>query len=244
TLLYFLIFNYNTVFFAQTTSIPDSNFEQALIDLGIDSDGIINGQVLTSDIENVISLNLDHRGIEDLTGLEDFAALKILDATGNQLTALDISNNLELKELYCSSDSAGFNMAITSLDLTNNINLEVLYGQNLVFLETLSAKNGNNAILNITLPCEFEGIPCELTELDCVMVDDEEAATNGEPPYDNWYIAADFVYSEDCILSTSTQNGSGFYIHPNPAKNELFLSWKDNAGKINVKVLNLEGKLL
>ncbi|MGB5323564.1 hypothetical protein [Lutimonas sp.] len=27
---------------AQTTSIPDNNFEQALIDLGIDSDGEIN----------------------------------------------------------------------------------------------------------------------------------------------------------------------------------------------------------
>lgn len=33
--------------YTQTTAIPDQNFEQALIDLGIDSDATINGQVLT-----------------------------------------------------------------------------------------------------------------------------------------------------------------------------------------------------
>ena len=41
---------------SQITLIPDADFEQALIDLGIDSDGMINGQVFTSDIENIISL--------------------------------------------------------------------------------------------------------------------------------------------------------------------------------------------
>lgn len=44
--------------YAQITEIPDQYFEQALIDKGIDSDGIINGQVLTSDINTVTELIL------------------------------------------------------------------------------------------------------------------------------------------------------------------------------------------
>ena len=32
------------------TYVPDDNFEQALIDSGIDTDGMINDQVLTTDV--------------------------------------------------------------------------------------------------------------------------------------------------------------------------------------------------
>jgi hypothetical protein len=49
-----LFFNHSH---AQTTNIPDENFEQALIDLNIDSDTNINGQVLTPDIENLTELD-------------------------------------------------------------------------------------------------------------------------------------------------------------------------------------------
>ena len=244
TFITIFILALSTNAFAQITQIPDPVFEQALIDLGIDSDGIVNGQVLTSDVETVISLNLNHKGIDDITGIEDFAALEILDVTGNYLLVLDVSNNLQLKELYCSSDSAGFNMPVSSLDLTNNTNLEILYGENLIFLESLDAKNGNNGILNITLPCEFEGEPCQLTELDCVKVDDELAANNNEPPYNGWYLAANFVYSEDCILGVSENNSSTYSIHPNPAKNELFITAQNTTQNLKIKIFNIEGKLL
>jgi hypothetical protein len=48
---------YVNITLAQTTAIPDQNFEQALIDMNIDIDGVINGQVLTSDIDDVIELD-------------------------------------------------------------------------------------------------------------------------------------------------------------------------------------------
>jgi len=93
---------------AQITLIPDSGFEQALIDLGIDSDGIINGQVLTIDIEGVIILDVNYSNIQDLTGIEDFAALEILDVSGNELIALNVSSNIELKELTVIVNKAHF----------------------------------------------------------------------------------------------------------------------------------------
>jgi len=48
-ILFVIAIGYNTT--AQITLIPDPKFEQFLIDEGIDSDSVINGQVLTSDIE-------------------------------------------------------------------------------------------------------------------------------------------------------------------------------------------------
>lgn len=101
--LLFTILLFVFISYSQTPIIPDTNFEQALIDLEIDSDGIINGQVLTSDIDTVITLNLFNIFIQDLTGIEDFTALEYLDVSGSSLSVLDVSYNTQLRELYCSS---------------------------------------------------------------------------------------------------------------------------------------------
>ncbi len=232
------------ILYAQYTAIPDPIFEQALIDLGIDSDGTINGQVLTSDIDTVITLHIPIKGIDDLTGIEDFTALESLDVSSNDLTILDVSNNVQLKELYCSSSSEGFNMFITSLDLSNNINLELLYSENLILLESLNLKNGNNSILNVTLPCELEGEPCELP-LDCVTVDNAEAATNDEPPYSDWYIDANYTYSKDCSLGIPSQKVKVFSVYPNPVKDKLILSSLNNdVENLRIYIYTIEGKLL
>jgi len=51
-------------FIAQTTAIPDVNFEQALIDQGLDS-GTPDGVVLTSNISGVFGIILDGLSISD-----------------------------------------------------------------------------------------------------------------------------------------------------------------------------------
>ncbi len=42
--------------YSQVTLIPDPNFEGYLVNVGIDTDGIVNGQVLTSDIADETQL--------------------------------------------------------------------------------------------------------------------------------------------------------------------------------------------
>lgn len=116
-----LLFSALTPIFGQVTNIPDPNFEQALIDRGIDSDGIINGQVLTSDIDTVTTLEIVGEGISDLTGIEDFAALEILNCADNQLTQLDLSQNFMLRQL-----ETWYNFFLTSLNITNNDKLTFL----------------------------------------------------------------------------------------------------------------------
>ena len=99
---------------SQTTAIPDANFEQALIDLGIDTDGIINQSVLTADISSITSLNVSSKNINDLTGIEAFTSLTSLICHSNTLTNVDIINNTALTELNF------YNNQLTSLDVSQN----------------------------------------------------------------------------------------------------------------------------
>ena len=64
--------------YAQTTAIPDPNFEQALIDLGIDKDFTVNGKVANENIENITELKVFDKQISDLTGIEGFIKLNAL----------------------------------------------------------------------------------------------------------------------------------------------------------------------
>ncbi|MDN6280424.1 MAG: hypothetical protein L0J45_05415 [Psychroflexus sp.] len=71
-IIYFLLLSF--VAKAQYTEIPDPNFEQALIDLGLDNS--LNGLVITANIEDVTSLDVNSMNITDLTGIEDFQHYK------------------------------------------------------------------------------------------------------------------------------------------------------------------------
>ena len=105
--------------FSQYTAIPDQNFEQRLIDLGYDN--VIDGQVLTSNIDAITNLNVSIRNISDLTGIEDFTALTDLNCRYNSLNSLDVSNNTALTYLNCGNNS------LTNLDLSLNTALTYLY---------------------------------------------------------------------------------------------------------------------
>src|SRR5690606_20762820 len=152
----------------QITLIPDSNFEQALINLNIDSDGTINGQVLTSDIESVTELVLLYNySIADMAGIQDFIsleilnlnhnfdltsldvsnnlALRILDVSQNSLTELNLSNNILLEELYCGNptDDVWPQNEIQHINLSNNPNIHTLGAGNMPSLEWINLNNGN-----------------------------------------------------------------------------------------------------
>ena len=60
------------------TLIPDAKFEDKLIALGIDRDGK-NGKVATESIAALTSLDVSYSSITDLTGIQDFVALKTLN---------------------------------------------------------------------------------------------------------------------------------------------------------------------
>ncbi len=101
--------------------IPDANFEQKLIDLGIDADPTLNRVLLKTDAEAVTgTLNLDGLNISDLTGINYFSNLGILRAINNNLTELNITNITGLTGLILSGNN------IVEINLTQNLSLSTL----------------------------------------------------------------------------------------------------------------------
>jgi hypothetical protein len=119
---------------AQITLIPDNRFERALIDLGIDSDLTINGQILTSDALSVTQLELSPNSlnnypypsavdyseglIHDLTGLEAFINIERFVIHVTMVEDLNINNLINLKYLDCVDNM------LTTVDVSNNPLLE------------------------------------------------------------------------------------------------------------------------
>ena len=118
------------------TYVPDDNFENALINLGIDN--ILDNYVATASIDTVTILDVSSENIADLTGIEDFTALLELNCSENQLSELDVSHNTYLSTLDCSYNY------LTSLNLSQNTDLNLLRCYNNQ-LSTLDVKNGNNS---------------------------------------------------------------------------------------------------
>ena len=110
--LIFLCFPFFVI--SQTTAIVDTNFELALINLGFDN--VVDGFVLTSRIDTIDTLIVSNRNIEDLTGIEDFTALSILDCSANNLNTIDITANY-FTFLDCSDNN------LQDIDISNHLAL-------------------------------------------------------------------------------------------------------------------------
>ena len=100
------------------TSIPDQNFEQALIDSGFDD--TLDGYVDDTVIQTVNSLDLSNKQISDLSGLEEFVNMTELNLSGNTISTLPLVNLNKLTSLDLS------NTGLTLLDLSQNNNLSSL----------------------------------------------------------------------------------------------------------------------
>ncbi|HKJ49014.1 MAG TPA: hypothetical protein VJ973_07990, partial [Christiangramia sp.] len=113
--------------------IPDANFEQTLIDLGFDTNGNgqISGNILVSEAEALINLDVSGRNITDATGLEAFVNLETLNFSNNALTNIDLSGN----------------SALVNLDVSGNGLVELLIPDPKNLIE-LNAENNQLSALN------------------------------------------------------------------------------------------------
>ncbi len=151
--------------FAQYTAIPDPVFEQQLVLLEIDSDNIVNGQVLTSDVNQVTNLDLAQFStvsLNNIQGIEAFDALEEIRLQGNVfLTTLDFSNNTLLKKIICNQNHLEtLNVSnctfLELLDCSDNFLSELDVSDNVVLFELVCYNNiltqldvSNNTALNI-----------------------------------------------------------------------------------------------
>ena len=211
--------NYSSDCVPSFVTIPDQNFEQKLIDLGIDTDGL-NGKITAANISGITVLDLSNSNISNLSGIENFTSLTYLDVSNNQLKTLDVSNNGLLETLNASSNQ------LTTLDLSENTKLTIVYVVNNP-LVSLNLRNGNNR--NFILPTQtgknaasglyttFLG----LTTLSCIQVDDVDYSNA------NWSNIKESTtnYSNTCkTLGVNDTVFTKATIYPNPTNGEVNIS--------------------
>jgi len=253
---------------AQVTLIPDSDFEKALIYWTIDTDGIVNGQILTADAHSAINLDLngvplghggyvmDLSGIEGFINLEHFRAyynnlntvnlstltkLKTLFFTSSNLSTIDLSANTELEKLTIGNGSLDFGPfnRLKSLDLSNNSKLKYIDAYNMTALEYINLNNNIADSVYILLGNE-NNYPYNV----CIDVDNPVAATNGTAPYDSWTVIGNHYFDNNCALSIKKFVNDNFKIYPNPATNYVSIEQKETNGVTlqTVQILDSSGK--
>lgn len=156
TLVLFVItfFNGN----AQIVDIPDANFKAKLLaanpsnTIAKDANGQnikidVNddGEIQISEALSVFSLNVSHSYIQNLMGIEEFLNIAFLRCDNNQLSSLDISQNVALVTLYC------FHNGLESLDISQNVALKFLHCES----NQLTSIDISQNIALLNLDCDF-----------------------------------------------------------------------------------------
>ena len=160
-ILTFISMGYSGLIQAQYTDIPDPIFEAFLIDQEFDD--VIDGQVLTANINNRISLQINETDpifpIEDLTGIQDFTSLEFLIIGVTNCTGIDFGdlNNLEILEMSLNDSLEEINITglenleelrtsnnnLNTLDILQNPNLRILTSSNNNLIGLDASQNPN-----------------------------------------------------------------------------------------------------
>ena len=152
-----IIFILSTLLFtslnAQIVDIPDSNFKDALVnddvamlfsDPGVlqDVDTNDDGEIQISEAEDVSFLDVTEKNIASMEGIQSFVALQYLTCEDNQLTVLDVTQNVNLINLSCPENQLTSidvsqnseliflnytNNQLTQIDISQNLNLEIIW---------------------------------------------------------------------------------------------------------------------
>jgi hypothetical protein len=246
TLAIILLTSSSAIGIAQNVNIPDANFKAYLV-----GNTSIN---TTPDTEIDVSeaqaysgsINCANLSISNMTGIEAFTAITNLNCTDNQITSIDLSQNLALTYLSVYNNNLTsldvsqisslnrlwcmFN-PITSLDLSQNSNLVFLQANN-CSLTSLNLANGNNT--------NFIGASSNNNNLTCIQVDDAAYSianwTSGDFSKD-----AGASFSDNCAGTSSIETSSQFSLNifPNPAYSTLNIESSKND---IIKILNSLGK--
>ncbi|NJX16289.1 T9SS type A sorting domain-containing protein [Tamlana crocina] len=178
---------------AQNVNIPDANFKSYLVgnsSINTDSDGEISvaeAQAFSGE------LLINGLSISDLTGIEAFVSITRLDCYSNNLSTLDVSNNLALTRLHCADNQ------IETLDISANTLITDIQCHNNGVLYELNIANGNNS--------NFSYMKAYGNSLSCIQID-----AGFTPPADagiysqGWTKGNSAVYGDDCAALSQVVN--------------------------------------
>ena len=241
---------------AQTTAVPNSDFEQFLITFTT-INGPLDGVILDSEAAAVTgTLNLGgaapYNAINDFTGIEALTGITGLVITYNAaVTSLNVSANTSLTLLNTEGSTslatlvigANTNLSqllipgspVGSLDLSANTGLTVVDLRQ-TSLTALDMRNGSNGSIT-AFDARFNA------GLGDIFVDDCGAGYLTTLPW-NKDGASMFVNdASGCpALSVASANELSFDVYPNPAKNRIYVA--SNLQESQIQVYDITGKLV
>lgn len=193
-----------------THLIPDLNFEQALVNLGLDTNGL-TGDIYYADAANITSLDVSNLNIETLYGVEKFVNLTSLNASNNNLDKINLSTLTSLQTLNLSNNN------LSTIDLSNNntlVNLNISnnnlngYVLNLTSKPNLTSINVSNTNLlglniangNNTSITSFNATNC--VNFSCIQVDDVTYA-NTQVSNNIWFKDGGTSFNTNCNIPTT-----------------------------------------
>ena len=151
-------------------NVPDKTFREYLLKQ-FDKDG--NGVLTPAERYAVTEIDVENKYISNLSGIQFFPNLKVLNCGHNRLTKLDVSENTVLQELVCWENQ------LTSLDVSQNTALQELacFENQLTSLDVrqnpalqkLSCWDNRLTSLDVSKNTELTYLKCSynrLTELD------------------------------------------------------------------------------
>ncbi|CAL2080476.1 T9SS type A sorting domain-containing protein [Tenacibaculum sp. 190524A05c] len=250
------------------TAVTDNNFENYLethdangnvvlvgdvnsLGNGIPSDGF----VATEKISVVTSLNISSSMIADITGIEDFTALEVLDFSNNGVGNFDLSNNIALKELYCATNgmssinvAANVNLEVlnctdnsnTTIDVSTNVKLKELNISangttslnlgSVSTLEIINASNNNLTTLNLTNLSNLTDLNCD-TNYNLNVTDFSPLTSLVNLNFSNTNLGSLNLSSNVLLESLTIDFMSGFYL--DLSSNTALTSFSANSSDLN-----------
>ena len=139
---------------------PDANFRNWVLAQSYGSDG----KLTASEIAGVKAIDVSGKSIADLTGIEYFTALDTLTCNSNNLTTLDMSNNIALGWFYCNNNQLATldvsqNIALKYLDCNNNQLTTLDVNQNTA-LKSLDCSGNSLTTLDLSNNMALESLDC------------------------------------------------------------------------------------
>lgn len=154
---------------AQNVNIPDANFKAYLVgNTAINTNGDTEIQ-MTEAAAFTGNVNCQSLSISDLTGIEAFTNIYYLYCNNNNLTSLDVSNNIFLMGLRChynqlSALNVSNNSDLTELRCQAN-NLSSLNITNLIDLEVFKGNDNQIETLDFSLANNLTSVNCSYNNL-------------------------------------------------------------------------------
>ena len=260
--------------YAQYTAIPDPNFEQWLIDNGIDSEFVLDGQILTSDALTVTEIEITNsdNNISSFEGLSDFDNLESFGVGFTNCVSIDFGSLPNLKSILMQLNDSLISIDINECPLLENIvvsanNLNQLDVSNNLALQSLSCGLNSIELLDLSTNTNLTFLTCnsnQLTSLDLrngnnVAITSFNSTSNpllecifvDDPSYSetNWTNVdptSNFVSNEaECkALSISDFQKFQFVIYPNPVSTFFEIDNKNGLEIEELELYDVGGKLV